>query len=107
MTDKDKDTDTDAQKDKADRKDTKGPSSKGSTPEHLNEEQSGEESDHASTDAGQSSEDKFDNTEEESSFNRAMKELGESMSELASARSADALNSAIPLIKDAAERIRS
>ena len=107
MTDKDKDTDTDAQKDKADRKDTKGPSSQGPTPEYLNEAQSGEEGDHASTDAGQSSEDKFDNTEEESSFNRAMKELGESMSELASARSADALNSAIPLIKDAAERIRS
>ena len=107
MTDKDKDTHTDAQKDKADRKDTKGPSSKGPTPEHLNEAQGGEEGDQASTDAGQSSEDKFDNTEEESSFNRAMKELGESMSELASARSADALNSAIPLIKDAAERIRS
>jgi len=62
MTDKDKDTDTDAQKDKADRKDTKGPSSKGSTPEHLNEAQSGEESDHASTDAGQSSEDRHSTT---------------------------------------------
>ena len=45
--------------------------------------------------------------EQELSFNQAMKELGESMSELASARSTDALNSAIPLIKDAAERIRS
>ena len=53
MTDTDKDTDTDAQKDKDDRKDTKGPSSQGPTSEHLNEAQSGEESDQASTDAGQ------------------------------------------------------
>ena len=50
---------------------------------------------------------KDDITAQESSFNHAMKELGESMSELASARSVEALNSAIPLIKDAAERIRS
>ncbi|MDA7784488.1 hypothetical protein N8944_01325 [Pseudomonadales bacterium] len=57
MTDKDKDTHTDAQKDKADRKDTKGPSSQGPTSEHLNEAQSGVEGDQASTDAGQSSED--------------------------------------------------
>jgi len=43
----------------------------------------------------------------ELSFNDALKELGESMSDLASSRSTEALNSAIPLIKEAAERIRS
>ena len=107
MTDKDKYIDK--EKDKGEEpqgQGSQGPASEQDS-EQDNETRNGEECGHSSKGAGKSEEDRFDRNEQESSFNRAMKELGESMSELAGARSADALNSAIPLIQDAAERIRN
>ncbi len=85
-----------------------GANSQTPTSEHASDEESKEKSKESDNKSNEATYDnQADATEQESSFNHAMKELGESMSELASARSAEALNSAIPLIKDAAERIRS